>query len=84
MSGMKISIEGAVGPRLRGRPHRWLFGEFIKHLKMLRDEPNLHHDFFSDYVFDDNKEPPAKAEEGQANAQQALPGAKPQSETDCG
>jgi hypothetical protein len=63
MGGMKVSIPGVLGPRIRGKAHNWMFHEFMKHLKMLRDDAALHKDFFDAYVFDDEKMP---AEEGQA------------------
>jgi hypothetical protein len=59
MSGFKISIEGLLSPRIKGKPHRYMFREFIKNLKVLRDDPTIHNEFFGAYVFDDNKEPPA-------------------------
>jgi hypothetical protein len=49
MNGMMmISIEGLLAPKMKSsKSHKYLFEQFLKHLKILRDNPKNHNEFFS-------------------------------------
>ncbi len=68
---MRVSLTGLLSQAGRNKAYRFMLAELCKHLKMLRDAPGLHGEFFELYVFEDGEERRAKVvEAGQQPATQ--------------
>lgn len=66
---MRVSISGLCRNAARDPGYKFALGELCDHLKLLRDDPSRHSEFFDLYVFDDDAEYRAKlAEAGQQPA----------------
>lgn len=73
---MKVSISGLLRNAARDPGYKYSLGELCEHLKLLRDQPERHSEFFALYVFSDDSEYRAKLVEagqqsGEAPVQQA-------------
>ena len=56
MAGMKVNVQGMLRNMSRGSKPSYMAMEFINHLKMLKNDPKLHGEFFDLYVFSEPKE----------------------------
>ena len=66
---MKVSISGLLRNAARDAGYKFALGELCDHLRMLRDQPGRHSEFFALYVFSDDADYRAKlVEAGQQPA----------------
>jgi hypothetical protein len=66
---VKVSLSGLLRNAARDPGYKFSLGELCDHLKMLRDQPERHSEFFDLYVFSDDSEYRAKlVEAGQQSA----------------
>ena len=57
---MKVSISGLLRNAALDPGYKYSLGELCEHLKLLRDQPERHSEFFALYVFGDDSEYRAK------------------------
>lgn len=65
---VRVSLSGLLKNAAREPGYKYSLGELCEHLKMLRDDPGRHSEFFDLYVFGDDSEWRAKLAEAQATS----------------